>query len=299
MDNVLRLLPDFALIVLGCVLRRVLLREEGFWAGLERLVYFVLFPALMFNALVSMQFDPATALPLLLAALLAMGLGCALGWLGRPWMGLAPLAFASRLQTAFRFNTYIGMAVAGKLHGAAGMALMGGVCGTMVPFANVLAVSFMVRHSQGGLWRELARNPLVLATVLGIFWNLSGVPVPAPAHAILARLGDAAIALGLLAVGAALRWGAVTGKRVGAAWLVVVKLLLLPACAWGLGRLLGVSGIAFDVLVLFAALPSASSAYILATRLGGDGPGVAWLVSATTILSALSMMLWLQLLQAG
>ncbi|NMG76195.1 AEC family transporter [Aromatoleum diolicum] len=296
MQSLLLLLPDFSLILLGTVLRRHLVDGDAFWTGVERLVYFVLFPALLFNALASADIDPGRALPLFLAGLGTMVAGFALGWLGRGLMGLDAMGFASRLQCAYRFNTYIGIAIAGKLHGAAGVALMGGLCGAMVPFANVMAVGMMARHGQGSLLRELSRNPLVLATLAGLVFNLVGLEIPVPVQSFLKRLADAAVALGLLAVGAALRWGNIGGRWTGSAWIVTVKLLALPAMAWLLGRTLGLEGIAFDTLVLFAALPSASSAYILAMRMGGDGPGVAWLISATTLLAVPSLTFWLHLL---
>lgn len=296
MQSLLLLLPDFSLILLGTVLRRHLVDGEAFWTGVEKLVYFVLFPALLFNALATADIDPGRALPLFLSGLATMVVGFALGWLGRGLMGLDAMGFASRLQCAYRFNTYIGIAIAGKLHGAAGIALMGGLCGAMVPFANVMAVGMLARHGQGSLLRELSRNPLVLATLAGLLFNLAGLDLPGPLAAFLKRLGDAAVALGLLAVGAALRWEMVGGRWTGAAWIVAVKLLFLPALAWQIGRALGVEGVAFDTLVLFAALPSASSAYILAMRMGGDGAGVAWLISATTLLAVPSLTLWLHLL---
>lgn len=296
MQSLLLLLPDFGLIVLGVLLRRTLLEAEPFWQGVEKLVYFVLFPALLFNALAGATLDPRAALPLFGAGLATMLAGFALGWGGRPLMGLSAIGFASRLQCAYRFNTYIGIAIAGKLHGAAGVATMGALCGVMVPFANILAVGMLARHGQAGVLRELSRNPLVLATLAGLAVNLAGWDVPEPAHAFLKRMGDAAVALGLLAVGAALRWGEAGGRLGGAAWLVAVKLVAMPAVAWGLGRALGIEGIAFDVLIMFAALPSASSAYILAMRMGGDGKGVAWLISATTLLAVVSMSVWLSLL---
>ncbi|NMF96500.1 AEC family transporter [Aromatoleum toluolicum] len=296
MQSLLLLLPDFSLILLGAALRRHLVDGEAFWAGVERLVYFVLFPALLFNALATADIDPGRALPLFLSGFGTMVAGFALGWLGRGLMGLDAMGFASRLQCAYRFNTYIGIAIAGKLHGAAGIALMGGLCGAMVPFANVMAVGMLARHGQGRLLRELSRNPLVLATLVGLLFNLAGLDLPGPLTSFLKRLGDAAVALGLLAVGAALRWEMVGGRWTGAAWIVAVKLLFLPAVAWQVGRALGVEGVAFDTLVLFAALPSASSAYILAMRMGGDGAGVAWLISATTLLAVPSLTLWLHLL---
>lgn len=296
MQSLLLLLPDFSLILLGAGLRRRLVPDGAFWAGVERLVYFILFPALLFNAMAGADLDPGKALPLFLAGLGVMVAGFVLGWLGRPLMGLDAIGFASRLQCAYRFNTYIGIAVAGKLHGAAGVAMMGALCGAMVPFANIMAVGMLARHGQGGLLRELMRNPLVLATLAGLAVNLSGVALAEPFQFFLKRLGDAAVALGLLAVGSALRWGEAGGRWAGSAWLVSVKLMLLPAFAWALGRQLGLSGLTFDTLVMFAALPSASSAYILAMRMGGDGPGVAWLISVTTLLAVASLTFWLQLL---
>ncbi|MCB1953808.1 MAG: AEC family transporter, partial [Rhodocyclaceae bacterium] len=118
-----------------------------------------------------------------------------------------------------------------------------------------------------------------------------------PAQSFLTRLADASIALGLLAVGAALRWGQAGGRWTGSVWIMSVKLLCLPAVVWFVGPWLGLSGAARDVAVIFAALPSASSAYILAMRMGGDGPGVAWLISATTLLAVPTLTFWLGLLR--
>ena len=107
------------------------------------------------------------------------------------------------------------------------------------------------------------------------------------------------LALGLLAVGAALRWGRIGGHWGGTVWIAVVKLMALPAIAWFVTVWYGLEGLERSVVVLFGSLPSASSAYILATRMGGDGPGVAWLISATTLAAMPTMALWLALLGAG
>jgi predicted permease len=299
MDSFLLLLPDFSLILLGAVLFRHAGFGESLWAGLERLVYFVLFPALLFAALARVQISVETTLPLFLCGLAVMVSGFLLGLAPRRWMGLAPLTFASRLQCAYRFNTYIGMAVAGKVYGAAGLATMGVLCGTMVPFANIMAVGMLARHGQGRVLRELAKNPLILATVAGLLFNATGLALPAPVGAFLARLADASIALGLLAVGAALRWGQAGGHWGGSVWIAAVKLLALPTLAWFISDAMGLAGVSRGVLVLFAALPSASSAYILATRMGGDGPGVAWLISVTTLVAMPTMAFWLKLVGGG
>jgi len=295
MSIALALLPDFALILLGLALRRTMHLGDHFWTGLERLVYFVLFPALLFHALVRTPIDWQAAPPLLATGAASMLAGMLLGLAARPFSGVTPLSFASQFQCAFRFNSYIGLAVAGNLHGATGIAAMGLLTGAMVPLANLAAVWALARHGSLGVWRELAKNPLILATLAGLAWNLAGWPMPQPALKFLARLAEASIALGLLAVGAALRVRGAFGDggRGTAVWFMAVKLLAMPAAALGIAAAFKLDRVYFDVAVAFAALPAASSAYILTQRMGGDGARVAWLISATTLAAMLTLPFWL------
>lgn len=292
MNTALLLLPDFALILLGAAIRRWMALGEHFWLGLEKLVYFVLFPALLINALLRTRLDLAAALPLLATAYLAMIGGMALGLVPRLLSRVPALTFASVFQCGYRFNSYIGLAAAGLLFGDAGIATMGLIVGAAVPLANLASVWMLARHGQVGLGRELIRNPLILATLTGFLLNLSGLEPPAPLLALLGRLADASIALGLIAVGAALRLHHVPGVQGVAFWFLAVKLLALPVLALAVGAWLGLSGLNYQVVVLFAALPTASSAYILAVRMGGDGRSVAWLISVSTLASMVTLPMW-------
>ena len=296
MSAVALLLPDFALILLGWGLRRYLALGDAFWSGLERLVYFVLFPALLFNALLATRIVFSDAGPLIGAGLIAMACGMLFALLARPLFGQADIIFASHFQCAFRFNSYIGLAAAGTLSGASGIAAMGILLGSMVPFANLAAVAMLARHHRRGMWYEIVRNPLVLATLAGLACNFAGMPYPDMARHFLGRLAEASITLGLLAVGAALRLPGHGNGGAPTAYLTAVKLIVVPACAWVLGRAFGLAPLYFDMLVVYAALPCATSAYILAVRMGGDGPGTARLISISTILAMLSMSGWISAL---
>lgn len=293
-NTALALLPDFALILLGYGLRRWMSLGDHFWSGLEKLVYYVLFPALLFGAITKTPLTGA-ALPLIATGALAMAGAMLLALLARPLFPLTPISFASQFQCAFRFNSYIGLAVAAKLHGAAGIAAMGLLTGGMVPLANLAAVGMLARHGETSVWRELAKNPLFLSTLVSLGWNLAGLTVPAPFGQFLGRLGEAAIALGLLAVGAALKLRGTIGPdgRAAAGYFLAVKLLAMPLIALLVARQAGLTGVHFDVAMAFAALPTASSAYILAQRMGGDGARVAWLISASTLLGMATLPLWL------
>lgn len=296
MSSALLLFPDFALILLGASLRRYAGLGDHFWSGLDKLIYFVLFPALLFSAIVRTHIDFAATAPFVAAGFCALGGGLLMGLPARWLFAQPPLVFASHLQCAFRFNSYIGLAVVGKLFGSAGIAALGILLGALVPLANMAAVGMLARHGEGPIWRELIKNPLILATSSGLIFNLLDFHLPEPLGHFLSRLADAALATGLLAVGAALKLRNAPIRLAAGIYITAVKLIATPLLTLVVARALGLDGLYFAVVVIFAALPTASSAYILAVRMGGDGPGVAWLISASTLTSMLTLAGWIALI---
>jgi malonate transporter len=296
-------LPEFALILLGVLLRRWAWRSPDFWAELERLVYYVLFPVLLLRTTLDADLAAGGAGAVLLTAVGATLAGALLGALVRWLPGIDPVTAASGWQTAFRFNSFIALALADQ-GGLTALALMGVLLGINVPLVNVLAVTALARSTAGGeaensgvgVLTAIARNPLILATVAGLIGNLAGLTLPSPVDATLSRIAAAAVPLGLLAVGAALRVGGLPrGQRVMAAYLGAVKLLAVPAAALGLAALLGVEGEQRIVVLAFAAVPTAPAAYVLAVRMGGDGTFVAAQASTTTAAALVTLPLWLTL----
>ncbi|HEX4944156.1 MAG TPA: AEC family transporter [Usitatibacteraceae bacterium] len=292
MQTALLILPNFVLILVGLALARGFDYGRGFWEGLEKLVYFVLFPALLLRSLAVSTLDLASLGKVVACAWAVMLLGMALGWLARPLFRLEARVAASCFQCAFRFNSYIGFAVAGSVFGSPGVATAALVFGTVIPLANLGAVGMLAAHARTNLWLELARNPLVMSTLAGFAWNLAGVPMPGFLDQTLDLLGQSALPAGLLAVGAALRIERGQAGTAAHAWWLGVKLGALPLAAWALVKMLGLSGVEAGVLVLWAALPTASSAYILAVRMGGDGPSVATQITAGTVIAMATIPLW-------
>ncbi|MBB1630488.1 AEC family transporter [Cupriavidus sp. UME77] len=295
MSSALLLVPDFSLILIGWLLVRYSPFDRAFWAGVERLVYFVLFPALLLQSTNSAKFDFSSTSAMLGLALLTTAFGMVGGYAVKWTMRLAPLDFASGLQTAFRFNSYIGLALAARLGGSEGLAMMAVIVGCTVPLCNVAAVWALARHGETRLWRELARNPLILATAGGLLTNLVGLHPPEVVGMTLARLGSASTALGLMTVGAGLQMSGVTGAVGPVAWWSGVKLVAMPCFAWAVGRMLPLTELQSQIAVLFASLPTASSAYILAVRMGGNGPMVAATISVMTVAAIVTTPFWLSL----
>ncbi len=298
MSIALLLLPDFAIILFGLALKRWFERSDEFWAGAERLIYYVLFPALLFTSNARAHIDFSAALPMLAAGLGAIIAGMLLGWLAKPMFKPDPASFAAGYQCAFRFNTYIGLALISRLDGEAGLAPMSLLFGVAIPFVNVVAVSALARGSSNVL-RELCRNPLIVATISGIAFSLLGLNLPDTAWQILGRLGAVSLPLALLAVGAALKLKGIGGQRALIAWWLAVKLVAVPACAYAIGYALKLDTLALHCAVLFAALPPATSAYILAVRMGGNGTIVASVISTGTLLAMLTLPLWLAAIGIG
>ena len=293
MSIALLLIPDFALILFGFFLNRVTDWGRGFWGGLEKLIYYVLFPALLFNSIANTKIDFVAAAPALKTAVVLVLVGILLAWLAKPLFRPAEKTFASGFQTGFRFNSYVGLAIAGRLHGEAGIAAFGIIIGLVVPMCNVASVWALAKHNDASLWKELIQNPLILATVGGVLYSLSGLPLPEVVQMLISRMGAASLACGLLCVGAALELKGV-GKNAGLiGYFTAVKLIALPIVTIVTARALGVTGVFFDMVVLLAALPTATSAYILAVRMGGDGPVVAQGITISTLLGMLSIPLWL------
>jgi malonate transporter len=297
MSDVSLLLPECLLIVCGFLLCRHTSLDRGVWEAVERLVYYLLFPVLLFNSIVRSPLEFQTTLPLVAAGLGIVGMGIAGAYALRRLPGVDPRLHASGAQVAFRFNSYVALALADKLAGPVGVTWTALLVALTVPLCNFAAVYPLARHGGHGFWREIVRNPLIVATVGGLVANLLGVRLTDPLASTVQRIGQAALPLGLMAVGAGLKLG---GLRAGpglAAGLLGIRHVGLPVVALALVHLLGVPAAQQPVVVAFAAMPTASSAYVLAVRMGGNGSYVAGLVTVSTLLGMASIPVWLAALR--
>ncbi|EWC41425.1 AEC family transporter [Stutzerimonas stutzeri] len=295
----LALWPLFALIVAGYFLRLRAFPSAEFWPGAERINYFLLFPALLFSSLATAPLDNP-ALPQLAAAVM---LGLGLAWIAlliaKRLRGWSAGRFGAITQGVLRFNTYLGLAAVGSLFGQEGLALAALMLALMVPTVNVMSVWALTAErgvSVRGLLLPIAKNPLILACVAGALVNLSGLGLPGGTDRLLSLLAAASLPLGLLCVGAALKPQELGGEIPALGWNCVVRLLGVPLLAYGVAVLLGLPDMETAILVLFFALPTAPTAYVLTRQLGGDSHLMAGIITLQTLLAAASLPLVLTLL---
>ena len=290
-------IPAFALLALGALLKRRLLRDDTVWAGMERLIYWVLLPSLIVAALSPLDL---AALPLGRIAVgiwTALGIGTVVSVLLARALGHGHPAMTSVLQGGIRFNNLMGFAIAGSLFGAEGTGFGAVSTGIIVPFVQtVTTLAFAFDGKRGPprpatVIRQLALNPLLLAVLAGFaIAALGGLP-PGLAPTVQA-LGRASVALGLLCVGAALSLDSFT-DRVGTQLVTgVLKLAVMPTVTWGLCLALGVPPLATAVAVIFMALPTAATSYVMARAMGGDAPLMAAITTTEHIAAIATLPFW-------
>ncbi|MBW8716084.1 AEC family transporter [Variovorax paradoxus] len=287
------LFPDFSLIAIGWLLCRYTALDRRVWDQVESLVYYFLFPVLLFHSIVRSPLDFAATSSLLTAGvgigLCGIAMAYALPYVPGLGSHIDRRDHAASAQIGFRFNSFICLALAERLAGAQGLLLIAVLIGVCVPMFNIAAVWPMARHAESGFARQLVRNPLIVATLAGLLANVLGFTVPNWATPTLTRIGAASLALGLLAAGAGMQFATLGRGKVLAVSVLSIRHLFLPLVAWGLSLALRLDATQASVLMAFSAVPTASSAYVLAARMGYNGPYVAGLVTLSTLLGVLSL----------
>jgi hypothetical protein len=292
------LLPVFILIVLGIVLKRSLMRLETQWHGLEQLTYFVLFPMLLIQTLVKADLSKVPVAGVggaLLLSALAMLLLCLALRPALSRLGIDGPASTSIFQGATRWQTFVALSIAANMFGDVGLALASVAMVAIIPLVNVFSVSVLARYAspekQSGraIVMTLVRNPLIWACIIGLTVNVTHLPLPRLWHEVADALGSSSLAIGLLVTGAGLHLEGLFRPSLGAAVGVVFKLLLMPALAMGLGLWFGLSGNSLAIVAICSAVPTSSSAYVLARQMGGDAPLLAQIITLQTIFAAITM----------
>lgn len=287
------LIPDFALILIGYLLCRFTALDRSVWSQIEKLVFYFLFPVLLFSSIIKSPIHLSEVSNFIAAGLVLAITTVAISY-ALPFVRGLKNHFSSRdhaasAQIAFRFNSFIGLAMAERLAGAPGLLLISVLIGICVPLFNMAAVWPMARHGKTGFVAELLRNPFIIATLSGLLANLLGFSYPDWLAPTVNRIGGASIPLGLMAAGAGMQFATLARAKTLAISVLTIRHAIAPVIALGLSLLFKLSPVQATVLLMFSALPTAPTAYVLAARMGFDGGFVAGLVTLSTLLGMLSL----------
>ena len=288
------LLPVFLIIISGYILKKIKFPGDDFWPGTERIVYYFLYPVLLFSSSAGASWEFYSVASMVWAILAALFVMTGILLLLRPKLTKNDASFTSVFQGSIRFTSYIGFAAAYSLFGDQGLYLTAVFITVMIPMVNILCVMVLVRYGgQKGGWywilTTVIKNPLIIACLAGMALNLFGVQLPKVAENLTDILGRGSLPLGLLAVGASLQITGIQKTTFELVYSCLLKLILMPFLMWASCTLIGVDSLSTAVAVLFAALPGSPLSYILAKQLGGDTRLMSSIIAVQTGVSMISL----------
>jgi predicted permease len=290
------LLPVFILIVIGYVVRSTRLVSADAFGQVNRFGFFILYPAFLFQLSSQADLSGGEAGVFILGVVLGFAVMIALALATRPLF--APdegPAFTSVFQGAVRWNGFILLAAAPALYGAEGPHLIGVAFGPLVLMVNFVCVLVLARWGDNGannmraVIDQIIANPLILGCAAGLLAQAFHLRDLGPVSDVLDLLGNAAMPIALLCVGAGLDFKAVRAARVRVFAATAAKLLLAPAVMWSMVILVGGSPLTAAIAAGVGATPTAAAGYTMAREMGGDARLMAAIVTASTLVSFITM----------
>ena len=289
------LIPVFLVIALGWAIKRIDFPGDELWGPLNQIVYYVFFPALLLHTLATAELQNFDIWPMAYALWGGLFSMAALLMLLRVTTRLSGPEFSSVFQGAARWNGFVALAALGAISGEEAVSLAAVAFAVLVPTVNVMSVMILTRYAgdePAGIvtvLKLLVRNPLILACAAGIALNASGFGLPGPLAHTADILGNAALTLGLIAVGAGLQIGHVLQVKWTVLLTSTLKLIVMPCLLMAWCHVFDVTGLPRFVVLICGAVPGATSSYILARQLGGDANLMATLITAGTLAAAITM----------
>ncbi|ENW17170.1 AEC family transporter [Acinetobacter haemolyticus] len=289
---ILALFPLVALIASGYLFKKYHFLSQDFWAGAEKLNYYILFPALLFNTLSTTKVDFQSLSTAIFAMFFVVLLVTAFMYVLRMFWNIQPARFGVHVQSLVRFNTYIGLALVASLFQKEGMAILVILLALCIPLVNVISVLALTSKEQMAVKPvliALLKNPLIVSCIVGGVVNVLNIPIWDGLSGLIKLFSASSLPLGLLCVGAALQFMQMKKDIVVLVADTFARLLAVPALAFAVCTWLGLPSLQTQILVVFFALPTASAAYILTKVLGGDSQLMAAVISFQTLCAAVTL----------
>ena len=304
-ETLIIVLPVFLVIGLGTVLRQLKLLDESFIYQTNQLVYMVFLPLLLFYKIGKADFFSFFNARLVIGSSLVILLGFLVSYAYGLVRRYPPPVLGSFSQGSFRGNlAYVGLAICLNAYGEDGLTGAGVLMGFLVPVLNLFAILALLlphKHQQGEQktsWlSQLALNPLIIASFLGIAWSYWNLPIPVVLDRSLGIMTGLALPMALLAIGGSFSLRRLKGDLNVAGLASMIKLLLLPLLACALLVPLGVSGDDLGIGILMAGTPAATATYIMAHQMKGDAELAGSIVMLSTLCSAFSYTILLLVLK--
>ncbi|WP_032139612.1 AEC family transporter [Rickettsia tamurae] len=294
-------LPIFLITLLGSIIKNKWLTSEEFWRGIEKLSYFVLFPAMLFNYVSTADLSVASIIKLVVALIISTILVSIGLIIYQKKYNIDKVQFTSIFQGSIRYNSYIFFGVSSPLLGPSGLFIVAVISSYMIIFTNILSVMIFayyipsksvtntIRTSFVLMMKLIVRNPLIIASLVGFVFNYSNLELHLGLRKTLDSLSNAALAIGMLNVGAGLNFTIRQELLYNVMFTSFVKLVAFPLVSVVVLWLMSIDGLDRSVGILYSCLPCASTAYVLSRQLDGDPDSMASIITFTTFFSVVTI----------
>lgn len=294
------LFPSIALIGLGFYLFQSRMLNAEFWNGAEKLNYYILFPSLLFSSLAHANINMGHLDSILMVIFIVMAIVLGSVYTFALFKKIPVTETGVYVQSLIRFNTYIGLSIATTLNNPEIKSILVNILAIAIPFVNVVSILSLTPKNQlkiKNILLSLIKNPLISSCLLGITFNLCNIPIWSGFTGLLNAFSSSSLMLGLLCVGTAIQLKGMKEYLAQSIIISALRLLLIPFIAWLSIQFFDLNHEAIVAIMIFFAIPTASSAYILTKLLKGNYQLMASVISLQTILSVFSLAIILSLLQ--
>ncbi|WP_425363225.1 AEC family transporter [Candidatus Tisiphia endosymbiont of Hybos culiciformis] len=302
-------LPILLIPLLGSIIKRKWLTSEEFWRGIEKLSYFFLFPVMLFNNISVADLNASSIIKLVLGLIISSSIIAVALIIYQKKTNFDKIQFTSTFQGAVRYNSYIFFGVSSPLLGQEGLAIVSVISSYMIIFTNIISVMIFAHYVPDSsvaqspkasfilMLKLIVQNPLIIASIVGFLFNYSNLELHLSIKKTLSTLSDSALAIGMLNVGASLKFFMRGTIVYNVLFTSFVKLVAFPIVTIIVLSLMSITGTAKSVGVLYSCLPCASTAYVLSRQLGGDPESMASIITFTTLFSivSLSVLMWINI----
>ena len=294
-------IPIFLMMLLGMLFRKLGWMDEVFAAKMNKFVFLVPLPVLLFEQLATVDFSEVWDIKFILFCFVVTAISITIStlisllWKDRSVKG-------EFIQATYRSSAaLLGIAFIQNIYGNAGMAPL--MIIASVPLYNVMAVVVLsvFKPDQGKLdgtvlkrtLKGIVTNPIILGIVAGTLWSLLRLPFPKILDSTVGNLAKTATPLGLMAMGGSLHFGKAFSRLKASVACTFMKLIGYEALFLPLAIRCGFTKDKLVSIIIMLGSASTVTCFVMAKNMGHEGSFSSGVVLLTTLFSAFTLTFWL------
>ncbi len=292
-------LPMFIMLAVGMGVKRFRLLTETELRHLNKMIFVVFFPPMMFTNLYGTDIEEAVDWRLMIFGIASVAVIYGVSTLAVLHVEKDPRSRGAMIQAIYRSNFVImGIPIAVNMYGHGNLAVTAMMVAVIVPIYNVLAVVTLEVFRGGtldfaGILKKVLTNPLILGAAAGLLSVLTGLKLPAVLEDVVGDMASVATPLALVILGASIDFKSIRKCGRNLVVCVAARLVIVPAIGLTAAALLGFRDIAFVTLIAMFAAPTAVSSFTMAQSMDSDGQLAGNCVIFSTAFACFTMFLWI------